>query len=194
MPDKERYLVIGGSGFLGSYIAQALVDRGEKYVAAYDLHKPGKLDIIDGVQYFCGDILNEQQLLTCLKSVSAFTLVFTYSDSLQTAATVVFHTVSPVHGLQESVYYRINVEGTRVILLACEKSPVKAFIFTSSASVVSTGKNISGLNEKQATVPDVKYEAYTYTKGLAEKMVRRFYSIKTSAISYLTYFSVSGTQ
>lgn len=82
-----------------------------------------------------------------------------------------FHTVSPVHGLQESVYYRINVEGTRTILLACEKSPVKAFVFTSSASVVSTGKNVSGLNEKQATIPDGKYEAYTYTKGLAEKMV-----------------------
>ncbi|KJA14746.1 hypothetical protein HYPSUDRAFT_220332 [Hypholoma sublateritium FD-334 SS-4] len=155
MSGTERYLVIGGAGFLGSYIAQALVDRGEKYVAVYDLNKPGESDIIDGVQYFCGDILNEQQLLACLKS---------------TSATVVFHTVSPVHGLQESVYYRINVEGTRTILLACEKSPVKAFVFTSSASVVSTGQNISGLNEKQVTIPDGKYEAYTYTKGLAEKM------------------------
>lgn len=76
----ERYLVIGGAGFLGSYIAQALVDRGEKYVAVYDLNKPGKSDIISGVQYFCGDILNEQQLLACLRSVSAFLVHFTCSD------------------------------------------------------------------------------------------------------------------
>lgn len=65
----ERYLVIGGAGFLGSFIAQALIDRGEKYVAAYDLNSPGTADIIEGVQYFAGNILNEDQLLDCLKAV-----------------------------------------------------------------------------------------------------------------------------
>lgn len=83
-----------------------------------------------------------------------------------------FHTVSPVHGLDESVYFRVNVEGTRTILSACDKARVKGFIFTSSASVVSSGQTICGLNEEEIPIPDMKYEAYTYTKGIAEKMVR----------------------
>ncbi|KAF8964500.1 putative sterol dehydrogenase [Flammula alnicola] len=155
MSNQERYLVIGGSGFLGSYIAQALVDRRERFVAAYDLAKPAKADIIDGVEYFCGDILNEKQLLDCLKL---------------TNATTVFHTVSPVHGLKEAVYYRVNVEGTRTILSACQTVRVKIFVFTSSSSIVSTGDDISGSSEKEAIIPEYIYEAYTHTKGIAEKM------------------------
>lgn len=74
-----RYLVIGGSGFLGSYITQALVDRGERSVAVYDLAKPPKHDIIRGVDYFCGDILNEGQLLDCLKKVWPVSVLQVYT-------------------------------------------------------------------------------------------------------------------
>lgn len=66
-PEESRYLVIGGSGFLGSYITQALVERGEKFIAVYDLARPPKQDVIQGVDYYSGDILNEGQLLDCLK-------------------------------------------------------------------------------------------------------------------------------
>ena len=66
---KTSYLVIGGSGFLGSYIVQALVDRGEQCVAVYDLARPRGLDVIKGVSYFCGDILDEKRMVECLKEV-----------------------------------------------------------------------------------------------------------------------------
>jgi len=69
MAKNERYLVIGGAGFLGSYIVQALVSRGEPHVAVYDLSKPGERDVVEGVTYFCGDILNEDQLTDCLAKV-----------------------------------------------------------------------------------------------------------------------------
>jgi sterol-4alpha-carboxylate 3-dehydrogenase (decarboxylating) len=66
---NERYLVIGGAGFLGSYIVQALISRGESHVAVYDLSKPGEKDVVEGATYFCGDILDEDQLFDCLTKV-----------------------------------------------------------------------------------------------------------------------------
>ena len=69
MATSERYLVIGGVGFLGSYVVQALISRGEKHVAVYDLSKPGKEDVIEGATYFSGDILDETQLHDCLNKV-----------------------------------------------------------------------------------------------------------------------------
>lgn len=66
---NERYLVIGGAGFLGSYIVQALISRGEPHVAVYDLSKPRERDVVEGATYLCGDILNEDELHNCLTKV-----------------------------------------------------------------------------------------------------------------------------
>jgi sterol-4alpha-carboxylate 3-dehydrogenase (decarboxylating) len=142
----------------------------------YDLSKPGKGDVVEGATYFSGDILNEKQLLDCLTRVrfpyvsTPDTLIFRLSLS-QTSVTTVFHTVSPVHGLKETIYYRVNIEGTRTILSACQAARVKAFIFTSSSSVVWSDKDVGGLTEAEAKIPDRIYEAYNHTKGIAEKMV-----------------------
>ena len=66
---NERYLVIGGAGFLGSYIVQALVDRGE-VVAVFGGAKPIDNEVIGGVSYFPGDITNGKELRNCLEKVS----------------------------------------------------------------------------------------------------------------------------
>ena len=66
-PDsKEQYLVIGGAGFLGSYIVQALVDRGESSVAVFGGGLPTPAETIPGVLYYPGDIQDEAQLCDCL--------------------------------------------------------------------------------------------------------------------------------
>lgn len=72
MPNHENYVVIGGSGFLGSYIVEALVDRAEPSVAVYDLNLPSADDTIKGVTYYAGDILDETKLAGVLKEVRGF--------------------------------------------------------------------------------------------------------------------------
>jgi sterol-4alpha-carboxylate 3-dehydrogenase (decarboxylating) len=69
MPEHENYVVIGGAGFLGSYIVQALVDRAEPSVAVYDLNLPRADDVISGATYYAGDILDENKLSGFLKEV-----------------------------------------------------------------------------------------------------------------------------
>jgi sterol-4alpha-carboxylate 3-dehydrogenase (decarboxylating) len=68
---KERYLVIGGAGFLGSYIVRALVDRGQAEVVVFGGAEPAPVDVIEGVSYFPGDITNERELQDCLEKVNA---------------------------------------------------------------------------------------------------------------------------
>ena len=72
MLQHENYVVIGGAGFLGSYIVQALIDRSEPSVAVYDLNLPNEEDTISGATYYAGDILDENKLLDFLKKVTFF--------------------------------------------------------------------------------------------------------------------------
>ena len=71
MATNEGYLVIGGSGFLGSYVVEALLARGEKKVTVYDIAMPQEGDVLEGVTYIEGDILNESHLLEVMQKVGA---------------------------------------------------------------------------------------------------------------------------
>jgi sterol-4alpha-carboxylate 3-dehydrogenase (decarboxylating) len=66
---SERYLVLGGRGFVGSHIVQALVERGDACVSVYARERPSKKDAIEGVVYYSGDIMEEEKLVECLKKV-----------------------------------------------------------------------------------------------------------------------------
>ena len=54
-----RYLVIGCAGFLGSWISQALVERGET-VRGFDNFEPGRkqnlAEILDRIEFVEGDL------------------------------------------------------------------------------------------------------------------------------------------
>ncbi|KAA1476542.1 putative sterol dehydrogenase [Dentipellis sp. KUC8613] len=156
----ESYLVVGGAGFVGSYIAQALVDRGEEHVAVYDSRVPDPRDLIKSVVYYCGDICDEGKLVEVLN---------------ETAVTTVFHVVSPRLGLPTPVFTRVNVQGTRTLLNACRdknlRVPVSKFIYTSSTGVVWTGKDLINVSEDQVAPPKKGYDIYHHTKAIAERMV-----------------------
>ena len=57
MLKHENYVVIGGSGFLGSYImmiiVQPLIDRSEPSVAVYDINLPNEEDVIEWCHLLC---------------------------------------------------------------------------------------------------------------------------------------------
>jgi sterol-4alpha-carboxylate 3-dehydrogenase (decarboxylating) len=60
---SESYLVIGGSGFLGRHIVEALKDRGDN-VATFDI-----VQRHFDVPFYLGDITNEQDIGNAIQKV-----------------------------------------------------------------------------------------------------------------------------
>lgn len=147
--DAKVHLVVGGCGFLGRYIVEQLLARGDA-VRVFDLRK-GFED--DRVQFFVGNIRSEDDLRPALTGVAA-----------------VYNTVSPPHGQSFQQYYAVNVEGTKTLMKVAQECGVKQFIHTSSSSVVFAGKDLNGVDETQA-FPDKHIDPYSHTKEIAEKVV-----------------------
>ncbi|TEB23038.1 putative sterol dehydrogenase [Coprinellus micaceus] len=136
---ETRYLVLGGNGFVGSHIVQRLLSRGERHIAIYSRSKPPARKLVEGVEYYTGDITNKERLVEVM---------------LESRARVVFHTVSPPHNDDEHMYYKVNVEGTQAVIHACEEAGVPVLIYTSSSGVVWSGQPISGAREDEIEIPE----------------------------------------
>ncbi|KAG0637095.1 3-beta hydroxysteroid dehydrogenase/isomerase family-domain-containing protein [Tuber brumale] len=147
-------LIVGGCGFLGHHIVTLLQEHHpECDIFVMDLRLSNTLP---GVTYLEGDITSRESVDSVLNEVKP---------------EVVIDTVSPVHGLGEAIYYKVNVDGTKVLLEASSDAGVRVFVFTSSASVVFDGaSDLINVNES-APIASPAMDPYTETKAIGEKMV-----------------------
>eukprot|EP01133_Synstelium_polycarpum_P011929 gene11929-13897_t len=147
---KKSYLVVGGCGFLGRYIVEALLARGETDVHVFDIRQSFQ---DDRVTFHIGDIRKLADLERACSGI-----------------TTVFHTASPTHGMGYDLYYSVNVTGTETLVTACENKGVAQLVYTSSSSVVFNGDDIVNGDE---TLPYVAkhLDPYNKTKELGERAV-----------------------
>ncbi|KAF8513002.1 C-3 sterol dehydrogenase [Hysterangium stoloniferum] len=148
----ESYLVIGGCGFLGRNLVEALLTRGA-HVAVFDLVQR---HFDTNIQFFTGDITDEESVTVAIQ---------------KSHATTIFHTASPTPGLAaQGVYEKVNVEGTKTIISAAMANGVKYLVYTSSAGLLFDGSDLHDVDERLLP-PDVAMDAYNGTKAIAEKLV-----------------------
>lgn len=123
-----KVLVIGGNGLLGHHIVKLLLSSWSATVSVIDL----KCDRnrVDGASYHEADITD----------AAAVQSVFNKAKP-----DVVIHTASPApqgdDAVAKSLFKKVNVDGTEVIVAACQKSGVKALVYTSSASIMTDNKS-----------------------------------------------------
>ncbi|KAH9065359.1 NAD-P-binding protein [Lactarius vividus] len=133
-PTYAGYVVVGGSGFVGSYIVRLLVLRGETNVRVLDIVPPHEdfLASHPAVTYTKVDI-------TSPSSVHA-ALVAPFSSGA--LPSVIFHTAAAIRFWERAEYtfgasHRVNVLGTAAVLEAAKKLQTDAIVvYTSSADVV----------------------------------------------------------
>ena len=158
-PDPEPFpplgsvLVTGGCGFLGSHIVSHILshyDLESTSVSVLDLRTSS--NSFPGASYYTAD----------LTSASAVREVLEKCDP-----DVVIHTASPVFGSggnkkARELMWKVNVEGTRLLLEESKKvGSVKAFVYTSSASVVSDCINdLKNADERWSVVTGKDQQEY----------------------------------
>lgn len=150
-------VVVGGCGFLGHHIVNLLCDSYTCSVSVLDLRTTRNRR--NGVEYFDGDITNLDGINKIFSKVKP---------------DVVIHTASPEGNasVPNSVFYKVNVEGTKCIIQACQTAGVKALVYTSSASVISD--NVSDLINADERWPVLRAPSqtdyYSETKVLSSTL------------------------
>jgi UDP-glucose 4-epimerase len=116
-----KVLIFGGSGFLGSHTADALIEAGHK-VKIFDIIKSPYLQ--KGQEMIIGDILNQKAVEKAVKD----------SDVIYHFAALADIESAHLNPLKTVKY---NVLGTTIILDACRKHKIKRFVFASTIYVYS---------------------------------------------------------
>ncbi|KAJ7025549.1 hypothetical protein C8F04DRAFT_1009770 [Mycena alexandri] len=179
-PTHEGYAVIGGSGFLGTYIIRLLIMRGETSIRIIDLNPPNSkyLDHAS-VSFVKTDITSVQSVR------DALTAPFPTTGA---APTVIFHTAAMIRFWERASYcwnatYRVNVTGTQNILTVAKELPSVMVIYTSSAETVSGSPKflridwdrypVSIHDEGSTPTYPLKQNCYARSKRMAEQLVIR---------------------
>ncbi|MCY2962833.1 MAG: NAD-dependent epimerase/dehydratase family protein [Planctomycetota bacterium] len=145
-------LVTGGGGFLGLYLVEQLVARGDRVRVLCRGSYPRLAEL--NVECLSGDIRDASAVEVACRGVDA-----------------VFHTaaVSGIWG-PWSYYHGINTMGTLNVLSACRKQGVARLIHTSSPSVIYDGQDHRNANES-LPYPSRYLCHYPHSKALAERAV-----------------------
>ncbi|KAI0755133.1 C-3 sterol dehydrogenase [Daedaleopsis nitida] len=147
---RDVYLVIGGSGFLGRHVVEALLARGDS-VSVFDI-----VQRHHDVPFYSGDISEEEQV----------------SDALRkSGATCIIHTASPLHGLDDpALYWKVNVDGTQAVINAAVANGVPKLVYTSSAGVIFNGEDLIDVDERLLPL-EKAMDPYNESKAKAEEIV-----------------------
>ena len=172
------FLVTGGSGFIGSHIAQALVERGHS-VRVLDNLSTGRLSNLDDLagkaDWRQGDVRDRQAVAQAVSGVRCVLHV--------AALPSVARSVQDPLGSNET-----NVTGTLNVLLAARDAGVERFVFSSSSSVYGD----TPVLPKQEDMPPRPLSPYAAQKLMGEQYVRLFHSLYGMKTFALRYFNVYG--
>jgi len=156
----DRVAVTGASGFIGSAVTRALLERRARVVA---LVEPGadvaNLDGLD-VEQLTVDVRDGEGVHRALRGCRAV---------LHVAALYRFWARDP------RLFYEVNVEGTRNVLEAARAGTVEAMVYTSTVGTLGLDAVRRGGAADERDYPDVRhlFGSYKRSKYVAEHEVLR---------------------
>lgn len=157
---KEKILVTGGTGLLGSYLLRALLLENKEVMALYRNQYPLLLspEEINRINWVKGDVLDVSALLDAMSGISQ-----------------VYHCAGMVsfNPARVNDMMKINVEGTaNVVNIALERG-VQKLVHVSSVSALGRKRNHVTVNETVKWDEEANLSAYGNSKYQAEMEVWR---------------------
>ena len=173
----KKVLITGGTGFIGSHLAEKFVEKGYK-VTVFDRYNPnyslGNLEnsiLQKKINFVFGDIRDFDSVNNVIKK----------ND-------IIFHLAAligiPYSYLSPNAYIKTNVEGTYNVLESCKNNKVSKVIITSTSEVYGSAKYMP-MDEKHPLQPQSPYSAskisadnlamsYFYSFNLPVSIIRPF--------------------
>ncbi len=147
-----RYLITGGSGFLGINLVRYLLERGHE-VRSLDVEAFEYADCVDRVDVVTGDIRDPAVVVPAMQDVD-----------------IVVHTAAALPLYSPEDIYSTDVDGTRILLEAARDVSVDRFVMISSTAVYG----IPDHHPLLETDPLVGVGPYGKAKIAAEKVCLAF--------------------
>lgn len=174
---KERVLVVGGAGYIGSHAAKSLKARGYEPIV-YDNLSTGVKSLVRFGPFEHGDIQDRMRLDRVFrqyqpKTVMHFAAKIAVGESVE----------DPVG------YYQNNVAGTLSLLEACAVHEVERFVFSSTAAVYGEPEVVPiPLDSRKAPI-----NPYGHSKRMMELILEDFAHVQPKfSATVFRYFNASG--
>jgi dihydroflavonol-4-reductase len=151
-------LVTGASGFLGSHVARLLSQRGERVRVL--LRPTSQTRLLEGLaaERVSGDLRDPASLDKALLGVDS-----------------VYHVAADYRlwARDPQEIYQSNVQGTRNLLEAAQRTKVEKFVYTSTVGTIAVPREGTLPDEGTVTSIDEMIGAYKRSKWLAEQEARK---------------------
>ena len=178
---KKKILITGGTGFIGSHLAETFIKRGHK-VRVFDRYNPnynlGNLahsDLKSKIDFVFGDIRDYDSVVNAAKNCD---IIF----HLAALIGIPYSYVSPL------AYIKTNIEGTYNILEAAKKLKTKKIFITSTSEVYGSAKYLP-IDENHPLQPQSPYSA---SKIAADNISLSYYNAFNLPVNILRPFNVFG--
>jgi UDP-glucose 4-epimerase len=177
---KEKTLVTGGGGFIGSHLVDKLLDVGHE-VIVLDNFSNGRIENLS--QHFKNDNLKIIKAdITDYNKIEGYFKEIDWVFHLAALADIVPSINNPLK------YHKSNVDGTINVLEASRKNNVKKFVYSASSSCYGIPDKFPTLE----TAPIKPEYPYALTKYLGEQIALHWNKIYNLPVISLRLFNVYG--
>lgn len=169
-----RYVVTGGCGFIGSHLADALLDAGHRVLALDDLSTGRRANLRPQAEVAVGDVADPQAVRDAVAGADG-----------------VFHlaAVASVQRCNESwrESHRVNLTGTVAVLEAARDAGRIPVVYASSAAIYGDNPN-TPLRETEAAMPQTAYGVDKYGSELHAGVAGRIHGVPTFGFRFFNVF------
>ena len=209
----KNFLITGGAGFIGSTVAEKLLNNGDKVVVVdnfndfYDYNRKIRniLEITNNFNKIdkFENLLKDEKISKLIEIVNSDRFTLIYGDIRDREAMdrvfaensfdLVFNPAA-MAGVRPSLldpmlYEDVNVRGYMNLLELCKKYGVKKFVQASSSSVYGNNKEVPF---KETAIVDFAISPYAATKKSCEVMGHVYHNLYNIDMVQLRFFTVYG--
>ena len=209
----KNFLITGGAGFIGSTVAEKLLNNGDRVVVVdnfndfYDYNRKIRniLEITNNFNKIneFENLLKDEKISKLIEIVNSDRFTLIYGDIRDREAMdrvfaensfdLVFNPAA-MAGVRPSLldpmlYEDVNVRGYMNLLELCKKYGVKKFVQASSSSVYGNNKEVPF---KETAIVDFAISPYAATKKSCEVMGHVYHNLYNIDMVQLRFFTVYG--